>query len=98
MFPADADGLVIDLEHLGLTPLERLQLARRLYMTLLPYPVALNSHDLEPEMNFNFYFVVYAAPIRESDNYFLALRRELEEALAEGVILIEKQQVFQPSH
>jgi hypothetical protein len=45
-------------------------------------------------MNYNLHFVIYAAPVRESDNYFLALRRELEDALAEGVILVEKQQVF----
>ena len=50
--------------------------------------------DVVPEMNYNFAFVVYAAPVYEADNYFLALRRELEAALAEGVILVEKQQVF----
>jgi hypothetical protein len=50
---------------------------------------------VEPEMNYNFYYVVYAAPIHESDNYFLALRREFEDALAEGVIsLVERQQVL----
>jgi hypothetical protein len=38
-------------------------------------------------------FEVYAAPIQESDDYFRALRKELQEALAEGVILIERQQV-----
>ena len=38
-------------------------------------------------------FEVYAAPIQESDDYFHAIRRELQEALQEGVILIERQQV-----
>jgi len=38
-------------------------------------------------------FEVYAAPIQESDDYFRALRRELQEALGEGVILIERQVV-----
>jgi hypothetical protein len=38
-------------------------------------------------------FEVYAAPIQESDDYFRALRKELQEALGEGVILIERQQV-----
>lgn len=38
-------------------------------------------------------FEVYAAPVQESDDYFRAVRRELQEALAEGVILIERQQV-----
>jgi hypothetical protein len=36
---------------------------------------------------------VYAAPIQESDDYFRALRKELQEALGEGVILIERQQL-----
>jgi hypothetical protein len=50
LFPTDGDGLVIDLDSLGLTPAERLQLAQQLCRTLLPYPVALSSYDLEPEM------------------------------------------------
>ena len=50
-------------------------------------------HD-KPEMNYNAYYVVYAAPIRESDHYFRALQIELQEALAEGVILIERQEVY----
>jgi hypothetical protein len=36
---------------------------------------------------------VYAAPIQESDDYFRALRQELQQALAEGVILVERQPV-----
>jgi hypothetical protein len=35
----------------------------------------------------------YAAAREASDAYFLALRRALEEALAEGVILVERQDV-----
>src|ERR1700683_2785278 len=42
---------------------------------------------LESELNYNFSFVVHAAPIHEADHYFLALRRELQDALDEGVIL-----------
>lgn len=45
------------------------------------------------EKNEHVAFEVYAAPIQESDDYFRALRQELEEALQEGVILIERQQV-----
>jgi hypothetical protein len=48
MFPADAEGLVFDINHLGLTSLEQALLVRRLYMMLLPYPVVV-SYDLEPE-------------------------------------------------
>lgn len=38
-------------------------------------------------------FIVYAAAHGASDRYFLALRRELEDALVEGVILVERQDV-----
>jgi hypothetical protein len=45
------------------------------------------------EQNEHVAFAVYAAPIQESDDYFRALGHELQEALQEGVILIERQQV-----
>jgi hypothetical protein len=46
------------------------------------------------EQNEHVAFEVYAAPVQECDDYFRAIRRELEEALQEGVILIERQQVM----
>jgi hypothetical protein len=45
------------------------------------------------EQNEHIAFEVYAAPVQEADDYFRALRLELQEALLEGVILIERQQV-----
>jgi hypothetical protein len=45
------------------------------------------------EQNEHVAFEVYAAPIQESDDYFRAMRHELQEALQEGVILIERHQV-----
>jgi hypothetical protein len=45
------------------------------------------------EQNEHVAFEVYAAPVQESDDYFRAVRRELQEALQEGVILIERQRV-----
>lgn len=45
------------------------------------------------ETNTHQCFTVYAAAIGESDDYFRALRRELERALGEGVILVERQDV-----
>jgi hypothetical protein len=45
------------------------------------------------EQNEHVVFEVYAAPIHASDEYFRAVRRELEDALGEGVILIERQHV-----
>jgi hypothetical protein len=38
-------------------------------------------------------FEVYAAPVQESDDYFRTMRHQLEEALREGVIFVERQQV-----
>ena len=45
------------------------------------------------EFNRHASFTIYAAARGASDEYFRALRRELEDALAEGVILIERQDV-----
>jgi hypothetical protein len=45
------------------------------------------------EQNEHVAFEVYAAPVQESDNYFRAIRQELQDALQEGVILIERHQV-----
>jgi hypothetical protein len=45
------------------------------------------------EENQHIAFEVYAAPVQEAADYFRFLRDELEEALREGVILIERQQV-----
>jgi hypothetical protein len=45
------------------------------------------------EQNEHVAFDVYAAPVQEADDYFRLIREELEEALGEGVILIERQQV-----
>jgi hypothetical protein len=45
------------------------------------------------EQNEHIAFEVYSAPVQDADDYFRALRLELEEALREGVILIERQQV-----
>ena len=39
-------------------------------------------------------FVVCASPIPESQDYFQALQRELQSALDEGVILVERQEVL----
>ncbi|MGH7226084.1 MAG: hypothetical protein ACRELF_22955, partial [Gemmataceae bacterium] len=45
------------------------------------------------EQNEHIAFEVYAAPVQDSDDYFRVLRSELQQALQEGVILIERQQV-----
>jgi len=45
------------------------------------------------ELNKHASYTVYAAAVRASDEYFLALQKELADALAEGVILVERQDV-----
>ncbi len=47
----------------------------------------------EPQLNYNAFFVVYAARGQASQNYFQALQHELASALNEGLILIERQEV-----
>ncbi len=45
------------------------------------------------EVNKHASFIVYAAAVRASDEYFLALKRELADALVEGLIRVERQDV-----
>ena len=45
------------------------------------------------ELNEHAVFEVYAAPVQDADDYFRTLRQELQDALQEGVILIERQLV-----
>ena len=46
------------------------------------------------EINKHASFTVYAAATGASDDYFRALQKELANALVEGVILIERQDVL----
>ncbi len=49
-----------------------------------------------PQMNYNSYFSVLSSPVPKADLYFRALREELEDALDEGAILIERHDVWIP--
>ena len=88
------------------TPRDENQL-RRMFVrhfggvTLLPSSPGYGLRDpdhpeQEPESNYNAYFVVLASPGAAADRYFRALRTELQNALDEGVILIERQVVWIP--
>ena len=55
-----------------------------------------NHPEQQPEMNYNAYFAVLTSPVPEAEAYFRALRHELEIALDEGVILVERQDVWIP--
>jgi hypothetical protein len=46
------------------------------------------------ELNSNLPFVVYARPIAMSDKYFETLQQELQAALGQGLILVERQEAF----
>jgi hypothetical protein len=52
--------------------------------------------DQAPEMNYNTYFAILTSPVPEAEAYFRVLRAELEAALDEGVILVERQEVWIP--
>jgi hypothetical protein len=52
--------------------------------------------EQEPESNFNAHFAILASPGAAADRYFRALRTELQDALDEGVILIERQVIWIP--
>ena len=70
-------------------------------VTLLPSSPGYGLRDpdhpeQQPESNYNAYFVVLASPGSAADRYFRALRTELQDALNEGVILIERQVVWIP--
>ncbi len=70
-------------------------------VTLLPSSLGYGLRDpdrpeREPESNYNTYFVVLASPGAAANKYFRTLRNELQDALDEGVILIERQVVWIP--
>jgi hypothetical protein len=65
-------------------------------VTLLPSSAGYGLRDpdhpeQEPQSNCNACLVVLALPGAAADRYFRALRKELQDALDEGVILIERQ-------
>jgi hypothetical protein len=72
-------------------------LRRGHFGSLVPYGLRDPDHpEQEPECNYNARFVVLASPGAAADRYFRALRSELQDALDEGVILIERQVVWIP--
>ncbi len=46
------------------------------------------------EMNKSLPFVVYARPVTAADRYFEKLQMELQEALDQGLVLVERQEAF----
>jgi hypothetical protein len=75
-------------------PLERTLAAHFNGVTVLPPVVGQGLREGQLEMNTNVPYVIYAAPMRASEDYFRALKEELQEALAQETILIERQEVW----
>ncbi len=46
------------------------------------------------ELNIHYPMIVYAAAVTAAENYFTALRRELQDALDQELILVERQEVW----
>jgi hypothetical protein len=63
-------------------------------LTVLPESVGYGLREKQIELNKHAPFVVYTAANTPSDLYFQALRRELEEALAQETILVERHDVW----
>jgi hypothetical protein len=46
------------------------------------------------EFNWHIPFAVYARPVTASDRYFERLQQELQEALVQGLITVEREEIF----
>jgi len=63
-------------------------------LTIPPDSVGYGLRGKQIEINTHTSFVVYAAASTPSDLYFQALRRELQNALVQEIILVERQEVW----
>jgi hypothetical protein len=63
-------------------------------LTTLPHSLGYGRRESQLELNKHTPLVVYAAPTTPSDLYFQRLRKELEEALLQETILVERHEVW----
>ncbi len=63
-------------------------------VTVLPRTAGYGLREGTLELNTHRPFAVYAAAVAASEKYFEALRHELEEALIQETILVERQEVW----
>jgi hypothetical protein len=63
-------------------------------LTIAPMSTGYGLRAGEMEMNTHCTMIVYAAAVTAAENYFTALRRELQEALDQELILVERQEVW----
>ena len=63
-------------------------------VTILPNSVGYVLRGERVELNKHVPFVVYAAATTASDLYFQTLRKELEEALLQETVLVERHEVW----
>ena len=63
-------------------------------LTILAESVGYGLRGRQIELNKHAPFVVYAAATTPSELYFQTLRKELQDALAQEIILVERQEVW----
>ncbi|HYT95616.1 MAG TPA: hypothetical protein VEL76_43250 [Gemmataceae bacterium] len=63
-------------------------------VTVLPEVPGFGLRKGRLEMNRSVPYVIYAAPLTASEEYFQALKKELQEALVQETILVERQDVW----
>lgn len=74
--------------------LEQILTAHFTGLTVMPEVVGYGLRQGQMELNKHVPFVVYTAATAPTDHYFHALRKELEEALVQETILVERQEVW----
>jgi len=63
-------------------------------LTVLPISLGYGLRESQLELNRHIPLVVYAVPTTPSELYFQKLRKELEKALIQETILVERQEVW----
>jgi hypothetical protein len=63
-------------------------------VTLLPEVPGRGLRKGQLELNISLPHVIYAAPVTASEQFFQALKQELQDALAQETILVERQEVW----
>lgn len=63
-------------------------------VTILSTVLGHGLREKRIEINRHIPYIVYAAPVAESEDYFQALKVELQDALGQETILIERHEVW----
>ena len=77
-----------------LVNLERMLATHFQGVTILPTVLGQGLREKRIEINRHIPYLVYAAPVTETEDYFRVLKEELQDALAQETILIERHEVW----